>query len=129
MPVHDPTDLSGVIEAETELIEALPADGLAIVNGDDAALLEVVQRKAACRIISFGEKETNQLRTTDVQVSRHGDCDTSQEPGVGDSHHLITHTKGKLSSSPLSPYVKYQSLQFSILSTFKCTSESTAVSF
>ena len=74
------TDLSGVIEAETELIEALPADGLAIVNGDEPALLEVVQRKAGCRIVTFGEKAANRFRAADVQVSRHGTCFTLQAP-------------------------------------------------
>ena len=66
------TDLSGVIEAETELIAALPADGLAIVNGDDAVLVEAVQRQAGCRIITFGEKDTNAFQAADIRVSRQG---------------------------------------------------------
>lgn len=74
------TDLSGVIEAETELIEALPEAGLAIVNGDEPALLEAVQRKARCRVLTFGEKDTNQFRAADVQVSRSGTRFTLQAP-------------------------------------------------
>lgn len=66
------TDMSGVIEAETELIATLPEDGLAVVNGDDAALLEVVERRARCRVITFGEKAGNTFRAANVQVSRHG---------------------------------------------------------
>lgn len=66
------TDLSGVIEAETELIAALPEDGLAIVNGDDAALLEVVERRARCRVITFGEKAGNTFRAANVGVTREG---------------------------------------------------------
>ncbi|MGH7966288.1 MAG: UDP-N-acetylmuramoyl-tripeptide--D-alanyl-D-alanine ligase, partial [Candidatus Binatia bacterium] len=66
------TDLSGVIAAETELIAALPADGVAVVNGDDAALMAAVRRLARCRIVTFGEEPTNQFRVTDIQVSRQG---------------------------------------------------------
>ncbi len=66
------TDLSGVIEAETELIAALPEDGIAIVNGDDAALLEVVERRAQCRVLTFGEKASTAFRAADIRVSRRG---------------------------------------------------------
>jgi UDP-N-acetylmuramoyl-tripeptide--D-alanyl-D-alanine ligase len=65
-------DLHGVIEAETELIAALPADGIAVVNGDDDALLDAVHRLARCRIVTFGERETNQYRVANVRVSRDG---------------------------------------------------------
>lgn len=74
------TDLSGVIAAETELVAALPADGLAIVNGDDAALVEAVQRQAKCRVITFGERETNAFRAVDIRVSRQGTCFVLQAP-------------------------------------------------
>jgi len=73
-------DLAGVIEAETELIAALPADGVAIVNGDDDALLAAVRRLAHCRIVTFGERASNQYRATDVQVSRHGTRFTLDTP-------------------------------------------------
>ena len=66
------TDLSGVIEAETELIAALPGDGLAIVPGDDAALVEAVRRRAACRMVTFGEKAANAFQVADIRVSRQG---------------------------------------------------------
>ena len=66
------TDLSGVIAAETELIASLPADGLAIVNGDDAALVEAVARQARCRVVTFGEKATNTFRAAAIRVSREG---------------------------------------------------------
>jgi UDP-N-acetylmuramoyl-tripeptide--D-alanyl-D-alanine ligase len=73
-------DLAGVIEAETELIAALPADGVAIVNGDDDALLAAVRRLARCRIVTFGERLTNQYRATDVRVSRRGTRFTLDTP-------------------------------------------------
>lgn len=65
-------DLHGVIEAETELIAALPPEGVAIANGDNEALLEAVHRLARCRVVTFGERVTNRYRVTNVQVSRDG---------------------------------------------------------
>jgi len=73
-------DLTGVIEAETELIASLPADGVAVVNGDDDALLAAAQRLACCRIVTFGERATNQYRARDVQVSRQGTRFTLDTP-------------------------------------------------
>ncbi len=73
-------DLAGVIEAEIELIAALPTDGVAVVNGDDDALLAAAQRLARCRIITFGERATNQYRVRDVQVSRQGTRFTLDTP-------------------------------------------------
>jgi UDP-N-acetylmuramoyl-tripeptide--D-alanyl-D-alanine ligase len=65
-------DLAGVIAAETELIAALPQDGVAVVNGDDEALLEAVQRQARCRVVTFGRRQANQYRVTHVRVTRAG---------------------------------------------------------
>jgi len=65
-------DLAGVIAAETELIAALPPDGVAIVNGDHDGLFQAVHRQARCRIVTFGERATNQFQVSDVQVSRQG---------------------------------------------------------
>src|SRR5262249_4374581 len=73
-------DLAGVLEAETELIAALPSDGVAVVNGDDDALLAAAQRLAPCRIVTFGERATNQYRVRDVQVSRQGTRFTLDTP-------------------------------------------------
>src|SRR5262245_55851479 len=73
-------DLTGVLKAETELIAALPSDGAAIVNGDDDTLLTTVQRLACCRVVTFGEKSTNQYRATAVQVSRQGTRFTLDTP-------------------------------------------------
>ena len=65
-------DLAGVIAAETELIAALPPDGVAIVNGDDDALLDAVHRLACCRVVTFGERHSNSYRVTNIRVSRRG---------------------------------------------------------
>ncbi len=73
-------DLAGVLEAETELIVALPTDGVAVVNGDDDALLATVRRLARCRVVTFGERLANQYRAIDIQVSRQGTRFTLDTP-------------------------------------------------
>jgi UDP-N-acetylmuramoyl-tripeptide--D-alanyl-D-alanine ligase len=65
-------DLAGVIAAETELIAALPPDGVAVVYGDHEGLLDAVHRQARCRIVTFGEHANNQFRISDIQVTRQG---------------------------------------------------------
>ena len=65
-------DLAGVLAAETELLDALPPDGVAIVNGDDPVLLAAAQQQARCRIVTFGEQPANQVRASQIQVSRTG---------------------------------------------------------
>jgi UDP-N-acetylmuramoyl-tripeptide--D-alanyl-D-alanine ligase len=73
-------DLAGVIAAETELIAALPPDGVAVVNGDDDALLAAVQRLARCRIVTFGERAANRYAAADIRVSREGTRFTLDAP-------------------------------------------------
>jgi UDP-N-acetylmuramoyl-tripeptide--D-alanyl-D-alanine ligase len=65
-------DLESVIEAETELLEALPAHGLAVVNGDDPQLLAIARRKARCPLIAFGFAPHNDLIAEDLKISRAG---------------------------------------------------------
>jgi UDP-N-acetylmuramoyl-tripeptide--D-alanyl-D-alanine ligase len=65
-------DLAGVIAAETELIAALPPEGVAIVNGDQDDLLAAVRRLARCRVVTFGERQANPYRVTNIRVSRAG---------------------------------------------------------
>ncbi|MCL6642535.1 MAG: UDP-N-acetylmuramoyl-tripeptide--D-alanyl-D-alanine ligase [Candidatus Bipolaricaulota bacterium] len=64
--------LERVIEAETELLEALPSHGLAVINGDDPQLVRVAQRKARCRVITFGFAPHNDLVVEDLKISRSG---------------------------------------------------------
>ncbi|MEW6296183.1 MAG: UDP-N-acetylmuramoyl-tripeptide--D-alanyl-D-alanine ligase [Thermodesulfobacteriota bacterium] len=73
-------DLAGVIAAETELIAALPADGVAVVNGDDAALLAAVRRLARCRVVTFGQGAEHPYRAADIRVSRQGTSFTACTP-------------------------------------------------
>lgn len=65
-------DLAGVIAAETELIAALPQDGVAVVYGDHEGLLAAVHRQAQCRIVTFGEQAHNAFRISEIQVTRQG---------------------------------------------------------
>lgn len=65
-------DLDGVLAAETELISALPADGLAVVNGDDPALLTAVRRQTRGRMVTFGGGAANHFRATTIDVTRRG---------------------------------------------------------
>ncbi|MCS6927232.1 MAG: UDP-N-acetylmuramoyl-tripeptide--D-alanyl-D-alanine ligase, partial [Candidatus Binatia bacterium] len=81
-------DLAGVIAAETELIAALPAEGAAIVNGDDAALLDTVRRVARCRIVTFGYAEQHPYRAVDIEVSRRGTSCTVLTPAGNCRVHL-----------------------------------------
>jgi UDP-N-acetylmuramoyl-tripeptide--D-alanyl-D-alanine ligase len=73
-------DLAGVIDAETELIAALPPNGVAVVNGDHEALLEAVQRLARCRVVTFGEHPTNHYRIDHINVTRTGTSFTVSTP-------------------------------------------------
>lgn len=45
--------LAGVAKAKGELIEALPADGIAILNADDP-LVAAMASRAACPVVTFG---------------------------------------------------------------------------
>ncbi len=65
-------DLESVIEAETELLEALPAHGLAVVNGDDPQLIAIARRKARCSLITFGFAPHNDLVAEELKISRAG---------------------------------------------------------
>lgn len=61
-----------VIEAETELLEALPTKGLAVVNGDDPELLAVARRKVQSQLVTFGFAPHNDFVTEELKISREG---------------------------------------------------------
>jgi UDP-N-acetylmuramoyl-tripeptide--D-alanyl-D-alanine ligase len=65
-------DLESVIEAETELLEALPTRGLAVINGDDTQLITIARRKARCPVITFGFAPHNDLVAEELKISRAG---------------------------------------------------------
>ena len=66
-PVH--LERMGTIEAiaetKTELVEALPPDGIAILNGDDARVRAMASRTRA-RVVFYGLNDNNHVRADSV---------------------------------------------------------------
>ena len=58
--------MGGIVEAKAELVEALPADGLAVLNGDDARTTALAGRTRA-RSVLFGLSEQCDVRGRDVK--------------------------------------------------------------
>lgn len=60
-----------VATAKGELVEALPADGVAVLNADDAAVSAMARRTTA-RVVHFGCSPAAQVRATDVVLDARG---------------------------------------------------------
>ncbi|MFQ5472134.1 MAG: UDP-N-acetylmuramoyl-tripeptide--D-alanyl-D-alanine ligase [Dehalococcoidia bacterium] len=58
--------MGGIVEAKGELIEALPNDGLAVLNGDDARTAALAHRTGA-RVVFVGESEQCTVRGRDIE--------------------------------------------------------------
>ncbi|MFU8849859.1 UDP-N-acetylmuramoyl-tripeptide--D-alanyl-D-alanine ligase [Micromonospora sp. SL1-18] len=57
--------------AKGELVEALPADGLAVLNADDP-LVDAMATRTEARVIRYGESERAEVRATDVTLDERG---------------------------------------------------------
>ena len=57
--------------AKGELVEALPADGVAVLNADDPLVLAMADRTAA-RVITVGLADTADVRAADVTLDERG---------------------------------------------------------
>lgn len=57
--------------AKREMVEALPQDGVAVLNADDARVVRM-QSAAPGRIVWFGRSERADVRATEVQVAADG---------------------------------------------------------
>ncbi len=57
--------LENIYQGKSELLEALPASGFAVVCGDDDRIKSLASR-AACPVIFVGERQGSQVRATDV---------------------------------------------------------------
>ena len=57
--------------AKGELVESLPADGLAVLNADDPLVAEMHTRTKA-PVITFGESDTARVRAEDVELDENG---------------------------------------------------------
>ncbi len=89
-PAHLETfgSLEAIAREKGELVAALPPDGLAVLNADDARVLAMAARTPA-RVITFGAYEPGEdatavpcpdIRATDILVSREGVRFTVETP-------------------------------------------------
>ena len=60
---------AAIAVAKGELVEALPADGVAVLNADDAAVAAMAVRTPA-RVVTFGRGPAAQVRAEDVVLDR-----------------------------------------------------------
>ena len=63
--------IEGVAQAKGELIEALPPQGVAILNADDERVIAMRSRSVA-PVLSYGESSTADVRITDLHLDAHG---------------------------------------------------------
>lgn len=59
--------LEQIALAKGELLESLPADGFAVVNGDDPNC-RMIARRAACRVLTVGQQGQNTFRAAMVRA-------------------------------------------------------------
>lgn len=60
-----------IAESKAELVEALPRDGVAVLNADDD-YFPVLSARSAARVVSFGTAEGAEVRVTDAAVTAEG---------------------------------------------------------
>jgi UDP-N-acetylmuramoyl-tripeptide--D-alanyl-D-alanine ligase len=60
-----------IAQSKGELVEALPADGVAVLNADDELVAAMASRTAA-RVVTFGESATADIRATEITVDDFG---------------------------------------------------------
>jgi UDP-N-acetylmuramoyl-tripeptide--D-alanyl-D-alanine ligase len=60
-----------IAEAKGELVESLPADGIAVLNADDVLVRAMASRTKA-RVVLFGEAEDARVRAEDVRLDPKG---------------------------------------------------------
>jgi UDP-N-acetylmuramoyl-tripeptide--D-alanyl-D-alanine ligase len=81
--------IDGVAAAKRELIEALPADGIAVLNADDARVRDF-GRVHPGRVVTFGLSETAEVRAEEVTFRPDGArfrvCDTWFETRLAGRH-------------------------------------------
>ncbi|MFH1980777.1 MAG: UDP-N-acetylmuramoyl-L-alanyl-D-glutamate--2,6-diaminopimelate ligase [Pseudomonadota bacterium] len=63
--------LEGVMHAKGELLEAMAADAMAVLNGDDP-FTEALIQKCACPVTTFGLGARNTVRAADVRSTTSG---------------------------------------------------------
>jgi len=63
--------VEAIAQAKGELVEALPPDGLAVLNADDPRVLAMAARTAA-RVVTFGEQPAADVRAEQVVIEPTG---------------------------------------------------------
>ncbi|HEV2251129.1 MAG TPA: UDP-N-acetylmuramoyl-tripeptide--D-alanyl-D-alanine ligase [Candidatus Limnocylindria bacterium] len=68
IPVHfaRTPDIQAIVDGKAELVEALPPDGVALLNADDARVRGMASRTRA-RVVLYGESPDAQIRATEVR--------------------------------------------------------------
>jgi UDP-N-acetylmuramoyl-tripeptide--D-alanyl-D-alanine ligase len=64
-------DQDTIAVAKGELVEALPEDGVAVLNADDPRVTAMASKTPA-RILTFGESDEADVRATGITLDRHG---------------------------------------------------------
>src|SRR6185437_17100760 len=77
-----------IVQTKEELIEALPPDGIAVVNQDDPLVRAIGDRAEArgLRVVRYGQLEPGaEIRVRDVRTSRDGLSFTVEADGHGEA--------------------------------------------
>lgn len=72
--------VENIAAAKAELVEALPAKGIAVLNGDDAHVM-AMRRKTNARVVTYGTGPELDVQAINLQYSAQGvafDCRTKQ---------------------------------------------------
>jgi UDP-N-acetylmuramoyl-tripeptide--D-alanyl-D-alanine ligase len=78
--------IDAIAETKAELVEALPPDGVAVLNGDDPRVRAMAAR-APSRVIFYGRGEDNDLRALDVVVE--GEAGSRFTLDLGGERHAL----------------------------------------
>ena len=65
--------LDAIADAKAELLDYLPDDGAAVLNADDA-YFDYLKKRAKCRVVSFGESESADVRAVSAGIDSKGCC-------------------------------------------------------
>lgn len=73
--------IEGVIEAETEVLDALPPGGRALIGTAEPRLLEAAKRREGLSVASVGRRETDSWRLSEIATSARGTQFRLTRPG------------------------------------------------
>ncbi len=82
-----------IARAKGELVEALPADGVAVLNRDDS-LVHAMRGRSASPVLTFGESVDADIRWSGVHLTAEGRCRLTLTLGEG-SHRLTLRLVGE----------------------------------